>query len=262
MNHRARKRFGQNFLVDDAVIRRIMDAISPRKGELVVEIGPGQGALTVPLAESGAELILLEIDRDLATTLHERFSGQTNVKVIDGDALAIDPADLVGQRPYRLAGNLPYNISTPLVFHVLDSRKAPLDMHFMLQKEVVQRMSASPGNRNYGRLSVMCQNQCEVVPLFDIDGESFNPPPRVESTFVRLLPRQVPLCEETRRAQLDQVVRQAFSKRRKTLRNSLKGLVDASALERLGIDPGLRAEQLSVPDFIRIASELGANGSA
>jgi len=262
MSHRARKRFGQNFLVEDAVIRRIVDAIAPAKGELLIEIGPGRGALTVPLVGSGADLLVLEIDRDLAGTLQARYEGRADIRVICGDALQTDPGELADDRAYRLVGNLPYNISTPLVFHVLESRKAPVDMHFMLQKEVVERMAAKPGGKRYGRLSVMCQNQCEVVPLFDIDRSSFDPAPKVQSTLVRLLPRREPLSGYAQMPDLNRVVRQAFSRRRKTLRNSLEGLIDANALESLGIDAGLRAEQLSVPDFIRLAGALTGNDTA
>jgi 16S rRNA (adenine1518-N6/adenine1519-N6)-dimethyltransferase len=253
MSHRARKRFGQNFLVDRAVIQRIIEAVNPTEQDLVIEIGPGQGALTAPLSETGAELIALEIDRDLARTLEARFEGYTCTRIVQGDALETDFGAVSGGRPYRLVGNLPYNISTPLIFHVLESGQAALDMHFTLQKEVVDRLAAAPGGKDYGRLGIMCQNRCEVTPLFTIGREAFSPVPRVESAFVRLKPRPQPISGAPLAATLDRVVRQAFSQRRKTLRNSLSGLLDPTALAALGIDPGLRAEQLTLDEFIRLA---------
>jgi len=256
VSHRARKRFGQNFLVDAQVIERCIASIAPAAGDLIIEIGPGKQALTRPLAESGAELVLVEIDRDLAGSL----AGELPLcRVLEGDALAVDFAALAGVRPYRLVGNLPYNISTPLLFHVLDQSPAPVDMHFMLQKEVVQRLAAAPGGRDYGRLTVMCANRCEVVPLFEVGAASFEPRPRVDSAFVRLLPRPAPLVAPALTDAFAAIVSLAFSMRRKTLRNALRRLLDAAAIEAAGVDPGLRPEQIGVEDFGKLATALAGH---
>jgi len=256
VSHRTRKRFGQNFLVDEAVIRRIADAVAPREGDLLIEIGPGRAALTTALLESGAEVVAVEIDRDLAAELGRRFEGEPRLRLVQGDALRTDFAELAGGHPYRLVGNLPYNISTPLLFHLFECRPPPLDMHFMLQREVVRRMAAEPGGRDWGRLGVACRNLCEVTPLFDIGPESFDPPPRVDSAFVRLVPRAAPLSGTELLPALDEVARTAFSLRRKTLRNSLKGLLGAAQIESAGIDPALRPEQLTLDQFVALARIL------
>lgn len=253
MKHRARKRFGQNFLVDTDVIQRCVASIAPQPGELVVEIGPGLQALTRPLAATGAELILVEIDRDLAGRLDQPNAPW---RVVNEDALKVDFGALAGGRPYRLVGNLPYNISTPILFHLLAQAPLPGDMHFMLQKEVVDRMAAGPGSKTYGRLSLMCRNRTEVTPLFSVPGSAFDPPPRVESAFVRLSPRAQPLLAVDLEDCFGRVVSQAFSQRRKTLRNSLKTLLDGAALERAGVDPSERPEQLDFDAFSRLAAAL------
>jgi 16S rRNA (adenine1518-N6/adenine1519-N6)-dimethyltransferase len=255
MQHRARKRFGQNFLTDGSVISRIVDAIAPAAGELIVEIGPGQAALTMPLAESGAELHLLEIDRDLAARLAGRFAATPNVNIHTGDALRMDFGELTGYRPFRLVGNLPYNISTPLLFHVLQWNRLISDMHFMLQKEVVNRMAAGPGGKSWGRLSVMCQYHCRVTPLFNVPPSAFSPAPKVDSAIVRLEPYDEPPVQVSDMARFARVIAQAFSMRRKTLRNSLRKMVDASTMETAGIDPGARPETLSLEQFAAL-SEL------
>jgi len=256
VNRPARKRFGQNFLIDDLVIRRIVDTIAANGKELLIEIGPGRAALTRTLIESGAELILVEIDRDLAADLEQRFAGHPGLQVHNEDALQTDFGSLSQGRAYRLVGNLPYNISTPLIFRILEQRDAPVDMHFMLQKEVVKRMAAGPGGKTFGRLSIMTQNRCEVSPLFEVGPESFDPRPKVDSVFVRLIPRATPLSGLELEPMLEQVVRQAFSKRRKTLRNSLSGLLTADQILSAGIEPGLRAEQLSLDEFLALARLL------
>ena len=256
MNRPARKRFGQNFLTDENVIHRITDTIAPQSGELLIEIGPGRAALTASLLESGADLIVVEIDRDLAGDLEQRFSSRQGIQIHTHDALQTDFGKLAQGRPYRLVGNLPYNISTPLIFHVLELSQAPVDMHFMLQKEVVQRMAATPGNKSYGRLSVMCQNLCEVSALFEVGPASFEPRPKVDSAFVRLLPRPAPLSGIHLAADLERVVKQAFSLRRKTLRNSLATLLSKEQIQQAGVDPGQRAEQLSLEQFFALASSL------
>lgn len=254
--HRARKRFGQNFLADAQVIQRIVDTINPRAGELILEIGPGQAAISTPLSETDAELHLLEIDRDLSAWLASRFSSAGNVEIHTGDALRTDFSSIVDGRPFRLVGNLPYNISTPLLFHVLQWRSLVTDMHFMLQQEVVRRMAASPGGKTWGRLSVMCQVYCEVTELFTVPPEAFTPAPKVQSSFVRLVPHKEPPVLIRDMPAFERVVSKAFSMRRKTLRNSLKGMLDASLIEAAGIDPSVRPETLGVAQFAALANLL------
>lgn len=257
MTHRPRKRFGQNFLVDTAVIERIVSTIAPAAGETIVEIGPGQGALTRPLIESGAELHVIEIDRDLASALPRRAPGLRPSHIHIGDALDTDFADLIpaeGDRAIRVVGNLPYNVSTPLLVRLMDAVRHIRDMHFMLQKEVVERMAAAPGGRDFGRLSLLCQLQCEVVHLFTVPPESFDPAPRVDSAFVRLVPHRVPPVEIADRAVFDRLVTQAFSQRRKTLSNSLKPLLSAEQIREAGIDPGLRAEAIGLEGYAALAN--------
>jgi len=253
MAHRARKRFGQNFLVDGTYIDRILDAVRPAAGQRIVEIGPGQAALTRPLAASGARLQLLEIDRDLAVTLRERFASADNVSVHEGDALDVDFAALTGGERCRLVGNLPYNISTPLLFHVLRWSRLIEDMHFMLQKEVVDRIAAMPGGKTWGRLSVMIRYHCQVSPLFEVPPGAFRPAPRVTSAVVRLVPRDEPPVRIRDFARFDHLVATAFAQRRKTLRNSLRGLLDAAAIEAAGVDPGARPETLGLEQFAALA---------
>jgi len=257
MAHRARKRFGQNFLVDDSVVDRILDAVRPAPGQRIVEIGPGQAALTGPLAESGARLELVEIDRDLAAGLRLRFAGRPDVTVHEADALEFDFAALAGAGRIRLVGNLPYNISTPLIFHLLESSARVEDMHFMLQKEVVDRLAAEPGGRDWGRLSVMVRYHCEVTPLFDVPPEAFRPQPRVTSAVVRLTPRAAPAVDVPDLARFERLVARAFSQRRKTLRNSLRGWLDESAIRAAGVDPGARPETLGLESFAALARAAG-----
>jgi 16S rRNA (adenine1518-N6/adenine1519-N6)-dimethyltransferase len=255
MEHRARKRFGQNFLADPQIIQRIADTIAPGPGQLIVEIGPGQAALTAPLATSGADLHVLEIDRDLAANLKHRFRDTPNVNVHCGDALQTDFSALTAGRRFRLVGNLPYNISTPLLFHVLHWGSLIVDMHFMLQQEVVNRMAAQPGGKAWGRLSIMCQYQCEVTPLFTVPPAAFRPAPKVQSTIVRLVPHPAPPVHISDMGRFERLVVQAFSMRRKTLRNCLRGLLDADAIAAAGIDPGSRPEMLSLEQFAMLAEE-------
>jgi 16S rRNA (adenine1518-N6/adenine1519-N6)-dimethyltransferase len=261
MKHKARKRFGQNFLHDQQVINRIVASIAPKETDLLVEIGPGQAALTRPLVESGAELHLIELDRDLVDALQKRFSGNANVFIHSCDALKANLPEITSERPFRLIGNLPYNISTPLIFHVLESAELVIDMHFMLQKEVVDRMAAGPGSRTYGRLSVMTQFRSKVTPLFDVGPESFSPAPRVSSSIVRLEPLQSPPADAGSFDNLKLVVSAAFSKRRKTLRNSLRELLNADQILASGVDPGQRAEQLSLSQFAALARSLPYDAS-
>jgi len=256
MKHRARKRFGQNFLHDQQVINRIIACIAPKPSDLLVEIGPGQAALTRPLLESGAELHLIEIDRDLVSRLEKQFSDVSNISIHSCDALKANLPEITANRPFRLIGNLPYNISTPLIFHVLQWHEQVIDMHFMLQKEVVARMAAEPGSRTYGRLSVMTQFRCNVTPLFDVLPGSFSPQPRVCSSIVRLQPLKAPPADAGSFKNLERVVTAAFSQRRKTLRNSLRNYFTAEQILAIDIDPGQRAEQLSLAQFASLARSL------
>jgi len=255
MKHRPRRQFGQNFLVDPAVIGRIIDCIAPGPGQRIVEIGPGRGALTGPLVASGASIVAVEIDRDLAGRLAAALQHPENLAVRTGDVLEANLAELAGDPDYRLVGNLPYNISTPILFHVLAQKWLPRDMHFMLQREVVDRVAARPGGRDYGRLSVMVQNLCETWPLFEIAAESFTPRPRVTSALLRLAPRPAPIAQ-SEPGDFARVVQAAFAMRRKTLRNSLRVLLDESRIRAAGIDPGARAEQLDVMQFDALAGQL------
>jgi 16S rRNA (adenine1518-N6/adenine1519-N6)-dimethyltransferase len=256
MGHQARKRFGQNFLTDPFLIQRIINTINPAAGELILEIGPGHAALSRPLSESAAELHLLEIDRDLAARLQILFHSKDRTRVHIGDALAVDFSEIVNGRPFRLVGNLPYNISTPLLFHVLQWNELITDMHFMLQQEVVKRMAAVPGGKTWGKLSVMCQYYCEVTPLFNVPPESFTPAPRVQSMFVKLVPHLQPPVMIENMTVFKRLVSKAFSMRRKTLRNNLKGMLDASMIESAGIDPGLRPETLGLAQFAALSNLL------
>lgn len=255
--HTPRKRFGQNFLQDAGVIAGIANAIHPQAGEHVVEIGPGQGALTAALINRDIRFDVVELDRDLITGLLAAFSIYPGFKLHSADALAFDFASLARDGvPLRVVGNLPYNISTPLLFRLLEFAPLVQDMHFMLQLEVVNRLAAAPGNKHWGRLGIMAQYHCAVEHLFDVPPEAFYPPPKVQSAIVRLTPYQQspwPACKED---SLRRIVQSAFAQRRKTLRNNLKGILADHELEQLGIDPGARAETLELLDFIRLANHL------
>ncbi|MBM96631.1 MAG: 16S rRNA (adenine(1518)-N(6)/adenine(1519)-N(6))-dimethyltransferase [Oceanospirillaceae bacterium] len=252
--HKARKRFGQNFLHDGYTIDRIVKAIHPRDDQCLVEIGPGMGAITEPILEACGRLNVVELDRDLIPILRTRFFNYPGLTIHEGDALKFDFSQLAedGQR-LRIIGNLPYNISTPLIFHLLSYHALVQDMHFMLQKEVVERLAAVPGTSDYGRLSIMAQYYCKVEPLFIVGPESFDPPPKVDSAIVRLSP-YIELPHPAKSVEtLQRVVREAFNMRRKTLRNTLKNLMDASQLEAIGIDTSLRPEKLTLQEYVRIA---------
>jgi 16S rRNA (adenine1518-N6/adenine1519-N6)-dimethyltransferase len=255
LHHRPRKRFGQNFLHDPTVIERIVRAIDPVPGERLVEIGPGEGALTLPLLARGARLAVIELDRDLAARLEARPEAGDTLTVVQGDALKVELATLAapGER-LRLVGNLPYNVSTPLLFRFLDQLPVIRDMHFMLQREVVERMAAGPGSKTYGRLSVMLAAACRVESLFDIGPGAFRPPPKVWSSVVRLEPWPEPPFPVPDPARFAAVVRHAFGQRRKTLRNALSGLVNEEAIRAAGVDPGARAETLPPAAFARLAA--------
>jgi len=253
VKHKARKRFGQNFLTDTTVVQRIVNSIAPRPDQVLIEIGPGQAALSVPLADTGAELHLLELDRDLAGNLEKMFRNNPRVHLHIGDALKTDFAELSGGRTFRLVGNLPYNISTPLLFHVLQWHDLIIDMHFMLQLEVVKRMAAGPGSKTWGRLSIMCQFRCQVESLFQVPAESFSPIPKVQSAIVRLIPHAEPPVLIESLDTFERLVSQIFSMRRKTLRNSLRGMLSSSQIESIGVDPGLRPEAISLQQFAELS---------
>ena len=256
LTHRARKRFGQHFLHDQEVIQRLLIAIAPQPGQHLVEIGPGRGVLTEPLLEALGELDAVELDRDLVAYLRTRMAGR-GLRLYEADALNFNFTALrQDTRPLRIVGNLPYNISTPLLFHLLAQMDAIADMHFMLQKEVVQRMAAPPGGGDYGRLSVMTQIACRVEYLFSVAADAFTPAPKVDSAVVRLVPYiQSPVVVNDP-AQFAQLVAQAFSQRRKTLRNSLRGRVDEAQWRDVGIDPGVRPETLSPQQFAVLSNYL------
>ena len=251
--HVARKRFGQNFLVDQGIIAAIVSAINPRRGDTVVEIGPGLGAITEPLLARLDHLHVVEIDGDLIARLKKQHP-PARMTIHEGDALAFDFASI--GRDLRLVGNLPYNISTPLLFHLADHVGIVRDMHFMLQKEVVERMVAVPGGSDFGRLSVMLQYRFHIERLIDVPPESFDPPPRVQSAVVRLIPRDAAELNAKSQEKLSQVVQTAFSQRRKMLRNTLKGTLSDAGFAELGIVPTCRPEDVSVADYVRIANYL------
>ncbi|MCU7905772.1 MAG: 16S rRNA (adenine(1518)-N(6)/adenine(1519)-N(6))-dimethyltransferase RsmA [Candidatus Thiodiazotropha sp. (ex Epidulcina cf. delphinae)] len=257
MNHRPRKRFGQNFLHDPGIIQRIVHAIDPQQDDNLVEIGPGRGAITTELLPLAHHMHVVELDRNLIEPLAHLCASLGELEIHNRDALKFDFNHLaLPGHPLRVVGNLPYNISTPLLFHLLNQSGRILDMHFMLQKEVVDRMAAAPGGKVYGRLSVMLQARADVTPLFHIGSGAFNPPPKVDSAFVRLQPCDPPPYRIDDWDIFSKLVRQAFSQRRKTLRNSLGKILSTEAIEVTGIDPGARAEQLSVEDFANLANRV------
>ncbi len=256
--HRARKRFGQHFLADPGVVGAIVDAIHATDADTVVEIGPGQGAITDALARQAGHLHLVELDRDLVARLRDRYARSGNVTVHAGDALDFDFGALGND--LRVVGNLPYNISTPLLFHLLEFREHIVDMHFMLQKEVVDRMAATPGSKAYGRLGIMLGCYLAVESLFDVPPEAFDPPPAVMSAVVRLDPLPPGSFAIADDALLSRLVATAFSQRRKTIRNGLRKEVDAATLEAAGIDPALRPEQISIEAWVALGNHI-AEGS-
>lgn len=261
--HVARKRFGQNFLVDDGIIHGIVSAIDPQPGDIVVEIGPGLGALTDPLLERLPDMQVVELDRDLVERLRRRYGDRLMVHA--GDALAFDFGRLQeAGRALRIVGNLPYNISSPLLFHLMDFADHVRDQHFMLQKEVVERMVAEPGSKAFGRLSIMLQVRYHMEHVLDVPPASFNPPPKVDSAVVRMIPwpraedgtlrSPYPACDA---GVLGDVVTAAFSQRRKVLRNTLSFLRDQVDFDALGFDLGRRAEEVPVAEYVELARLVG-----
>lgn len=252
--HKARKRFGQNFLHDVGIIRRIVACIAPKEGQRIVEIGPGKGALTEGIISATKRMDVVELDRDLIPILRVNLFRYPDLTVHEADAMKFDFSSLATEGNIRVVGNLPYNISTPLIFHLLSYAEKIDDMHFMLQKEVVDRLAARPGDNLYGRLSVMAQYYCQVESLFIVGPESFDPPPKVDSAIVRMTPHKTLPCVAQNIKMLEDMVRIGFQQRRKTLRNNYKGVLNDADFDALGIDPSLRPERLDVADFVNIAN--------
>ncbi len=255
--HRPRKRFGQNFLHDAQVIHRIISAIAPQPTDHVVEIGPGQGALTQRLLASDCQFDCIELDRDLAAYLTETLKREKTFTIHQGDVRKFDFRSLTLQpKSLRIVGNLPYNISTPVMFYLLAQADLIRDMTFMLQREVVQRLAAAPGDKNYGRLGLMAQYYCKIEHLFDVPASAFTPAPKVTSAIVRMRPYTTPPIPARDVSCLQNVIRTAFSQRRKTLRNSLSTLICEEQLKALGLDVRLRPENLSLADYVTISDAI------
>ena len=258
---RPKKHFGQHFLHERGVIEHIVAAIAPRPDERIIEIGPGEGALTLPLLQAAGRLTAIELDTDLIEPLRARAASVGRLEIIHADILKVDLTALANGGKLRLAGNLPYYVSSPILFHCLAHAPAIHDMHFMLQKEVVDRMASPPGSKVYGRLSVMLQLVCKVEPLLRVAPGAFRPPPKVESAVVRLTPLPPAQCPDPAlAAKLDAVVRAAFNQRRKTLSNALRGLLDADAMRVAGIDPRARAEGIAPAGFVALARHVDSDG--
>ncbi len=257
--HKARKRFGQHFLHDKNIIHKLIRSINPQPDDTLIEIGPGQGALTFPLLQQCQRLTAIELDRDLIPVLSQGAEGIGELKLINSDILQIDLSQLSLAPPFRLVGNLPYNISTPLMFHVLKYQHLIKDMHFMVQKEVAERIIATSdqntsSSKHYGRLSVMMQYFCQCEYLFDVPPGCFSPPPKVDSAIIRLIPHKKPPVLVNDLEILELVVKSAFNQRRKTISNSLRKLLDRDQMVSIDIDPGCRAENLRLEDFARLAN--------
>ncbi len=256
MNARPKKSFGQHFLHDQRYIERIVSTLAPRTDDFVLEIGPGEGALTLPLLKAAGKLTAIELDTDLIPALQARAAAFGELHVIHADVLKVDFTAIAhshGVAQLRIAGNLPYYISSPILFHCGEHAAAIRDMHFMLQKEVVDRMAAAPGSKVYGRLSVMLQLACRVEPLFEVPPQAFRPPPKVDSAVVRLVPLPPHELHDADPRHVHAVVKAAFGQRRKTLSNALGQLLDADAIRRAEVDPRARAETLAPADFVRLA---------
>ena len=260
--HRHKKQLGQHFLHDPGMIDRIVRAIDPQPGDTLVEIGPGAGAITRPLLQRHGALRVIEFDRDLIGPLQALGAQLGTLDIVHADVLEVDFTALAAGTPIRLVGNLPYNISSPILFHAMDHAAAIRDMHFMLQKEVVDRMAAAPGSKVYGRLSVMLQAGCRVTPLFRVPPGAFRPPPKVDSAVVRLVPKPREEVGIDDPALFARVVKAAFAQRRKTLRNALDDVCDVDTLHRAGISPGARAEAVAPADYITLANLLARQRQA
>lgn len=256
MQHQAKKRFGQNFLIDDMIIERIVDSINPQRDDRIIEIGPGLGAITKLLLQRTDELNVIELDRDVIPKLLFNCRNEGTPVIHEMDVLKFNFSEFRknsdSEKKLRVVGNLPYNISTPVLFLLLKDRDNIQDMHFMLQKEVVERIAAQPGNRTYGRLSVMIQTYFKVTPLFLVPPHAFSPPPKVESAILRLIPDNTYSDKIKDHKLYEDLIRLAFGQRRKTLKNNLKNLCNSEQIIAAGIDPGQRAEELSVDDFLQL----------
>lgn len=260
LGHHARKRFGQNFLQDQFTINAIVSAIAPQKNDVLVEIGPGLGALTEPVSDGVDHMHVVELDRDLAQRLREHPVLQHKLTVHEIDAMKFNFDELAQpDRPLRIFGNLPYNISTPLIFHLLEHCQHVTDMYFMLQKEVVERLCAGPNSKDYGRLSVMTQYYCQVIPVLHVGPHAFKPAPKVDSAVVRLVPWKQRPYEALDVRSLHRVCQEGFGQRRKTIRNSLSNLITEAQLQTLGIDGNLRPENLTLEQFVCIANWVTQN---
>jgi len=259
MQHRAKKRFGQNFLVDTNVIEKIIYSINPEAEDHIIEIGPGLGALTQPLLKKLTRLDAIELDRDVIPEL-KALEGSERLHIHNIDVLAFDFTEFKQSNfehgELRIIGNLPYNISTAVLFHLISHRNSIHDLHFMLQKEVVERIAASAGSHDYGRLSVMMQLYFRISPLFTVAPQCFRPVPRVESAIVRLVPKSSIAIGDDEHDAFAALVRQAFSQRRKTLKNTLKGFCDSDQIDAAGIDPGKRPQELTVDDYIKLFRQI------
>ena len=260
IQHRARKRFGQNFLSDPGIIHRIIQSINPKENQRIIEIGPGLGALTCPILNIAGEMDVIELDRDIVPKLQLNCGldnvSENKLRIHNVDVLNFDFSSLNYQQPLRIIGNLPYNISTPIIFHLVEYSHLIEDMYFMLQKEVVQRLAAKPGTSNYSRLSVMAQYHFQVTPLFLVPPESFQPMPKVDSGIVRLVPHTKKPIEVDDAKAFGKLVTQAFSQRRKTLRNVLKDICSPEQMQAIGIDPSCRAQTLTLQQFATIYKSL------
>lgn len=254
MSTRAKKRFGQHFLHDGRYIDRIVASIAAGRDDAIVEIGPGEGALTLPLLRSAGRMTAIELDTDLIPRLRAAAAPLGILEIIQADVLNVDLGALADRCLLRIAGNLPYYISSPILFHCLEHVDAVRDMHFMLQKEVVQRMAAAPGSKIYGRLSVMLQLVCRVEALFEVPAAAFRPPPKIDSAVVRLTPLPAAQRPQVDASRLQGIVKAAFAQRRKTLSNALRGWFTAASLQQAGIDPRARAETLAPDAFVRLAA--------
>lgn len=256
--HFARKRFGQNFLTDPFIIDSMVTAFNPKPNQAIVEIGPGLGALTLPISDQIENMTVIELDRDLAARLAAHPALRAKLTIIQNDAMTIDFGAIAKEKgqPLRVFGNLPYNISTPLMFHLFTYTTAIADMNFMLQKEVVNRLVAGPNTKAYGRLSVMAQYYCQIIPILAVPPSAFTPAPKVDSAVVRLIPHQrnpYAICDVKL---LSRITTQAFNQRRKTIRNSLSDLFSVQDFEQLSIDPNCRAENISVENYCKLACQL------
>ncbi len=254
--HQHKKQLGQHFLHEAGIVERIVRAIDPKPGDAIVEIGPGQGALTIPLLKRHGALTVIEFDRDLIAGLENMGRSIAPLRIVHADVLGVDLSALHPEKKIRLVGNLPYNISSPILFHALDHAQAIADMHFMLQKEVVDRMAAAPGGKVYGRLSVMVQAYASVQSLFRVPPGAFRPPPKVDSAIVRVIPKAPEAIGIADRALFARVVQAAFGQRRKTLRNALSSVCEPEAMLAAGIDPTDRAERIEVARFVALANSL------